>query len=55
MNEILIESRKDRFLVNLLLRLHADYISGACRKTWEERRKNLISCIFFFLEITIDL
>ena len=51
MNEISIESRRIYcyFLVNLLLRLHADYISGACRKTGEERRKNFLDFVYIFL------
>ena len=44
MNEILIESRKDL----LLLRLHADHILGACRKTGEERRK-ILDFVYIFL------
>ena len=48
MNEILIESIDCYFLVNLILRLHADYISGACRKTGEER-KNFLDFVYIFL------
>ena len=56
MNEILIESRKDWLLlfVNLLLRLHADYISEHVEEKQGRKEERFLDFVYIFLLINND-